>query len=945
MMTDLQKYFRFIKPPLSPYYRGIKWLNRIKKTHRSLTFSPVKRETQRGLEKGLFSFNNIFIFMVLLFGFLSVGYSQTTGKITGHITDKISGESLPGANILLDNTSFGAAADSDGRFSIINLPPGSYSVSVMMIGYKTIQMSDVLVSTNRTSSFAFKMEQTVIEGDVVQVVVDRIHTKKDQTGTIKNISGDDIENLVIENIGSVINMQAGVVNGHFRGGRNTEVAFLVDGVQVDESFGGVGSSVEIEPEAVQDLEVITGTFNAEYGRAMSGIVNVVTRSGGPVFKSSASISFGNYETNNTDIFIGLSPTEFDRNQDYKFQIEGPVLGDKLTFFANVRSQKVNGHLNGIRRFNVDDFSNFYANDPVDWYSEHSGDSSYVPMNRRSNFSFLGKLALKAFKGFRLSALYSFNDDNWFDYDHAFKYNPDGMAGAYRTTGFATLHLNHMLGKSLFYDLKYSNMNTYNGWYVFESPTDAQYVHDKYLDNYGPGFFTGGQQKGHSVRTHESDNIKFDMVWQANHRHSFKWGAQFLSHTIENEWHEIRNEFDGISAQDTSYSPVIFGDSTVYGDVYKVKPTESALYLQDKMEFDEMVINIGLRYDAFDPKTAYPSDNRNPANQLNLPDSMMSTFPDAPIITQISPRFGLAYQLGNQAVLHFSYGHFFQMPPMYALYQNHSRLVPPSDYSTTMGNPLLKPEKTITYEVGLWQELTRNAGMEVSLFYRDIYNLLSTKIISTYNQIEYGLYSNKDYGNARGLELKLDMSWGSISTNVNYTLQYTRGNADYPTQAFDRAGNSMDPVNRLIPMSWDQRHTLNGTVNYQFNGGGMTVTGFYNSGMPYTFSPLAESVLSRINLYPNNDGKPSAFSADFSLYKSFTIAGNYQAKFEVNIFNLFDRLNENWVNSQTGRAYTAVIQETDLAGHRSDFNDYDDRIQNPAMYSAPRYVKVSIGIKI
>lgn len=60
--------------------------------------------------------------------------------------------------------------------------------------------------------------------------------------------------------------------------------------------------------------------------------------------------------------------------------------------------------------------------------------------------------------------------------------------------------------------------------------------------------------------------------------------------------------------------------------------------------------------------------------------------------------------------------------------------------------------------------------------------------------------------------------------------------------------------------------------------------------------------------------------------------------------MFDRLNENWVNSQTGRAYTAVIQETDLAGHRSDFNEYEDRIQNPAMYSAPRYVKVSIGIK-
>ena len=76
-----------------------------------------------------------------------------------------------------------------------------------------------------------------------------------------------------------------------------------------------------------------------------------------------------------------------------------------------------------------------------------------------------------------------------------------------------------------------------------------------------------------------------------------------------------------------------------------------------MEFDDMVINIGLRYDQFDPQSVYPSDRRNPANQLILPDSMMSLYPNAPIISQLSPRLGFAYQLGGQAVLHFSYGNW------------------------------------------------------------------------------------------------------------------------------------------------------------------------------------------------------------------------------------------------------------------------------------------------
>ena len=114
-----------------------------------------------------------------------------------------------------------------------------------------------------------------------------------------------------------------------------------------------------------------------------------------------------------------------------------------------------------------------------------------------------------------------------------------------------------------------------------------------------------------------------------------------------------------------------------------------------MEFENMVINFGIRYDYFDPASYYPSDRRNPANQLVLPDSMMSSRIDAPVIDQLSPRVGFAYQLGGQAVLHFSYGHFFQMPPLYSMYQNKSFLIGPSDYSTTMGSVLLEPEKTLS----------------------------------------------------------------------------------------------------------------------------------------------------------------------------------------------------------------------------------------------------------
>ena len=124
---------------------------------------------------------------------------------------------------------------------------------------------------------------------------------------------------------------------------------------------------------------------------------------------------------------------------------------------------------------------------------------------------------------------------------------------------------------------------------------------------------------------------------------------------------------------------------------------------------------------------------------------------------------------------------------------------------------------------------------------------------------------------------------------------------------------------------------------------MTLTGYYNSGSPYTWSPLEVSILSRVNLYPNNAYRPARLTFDLTAFYLFDLIGNTKLRVNLNVYNLFDRLNEEWVNAQTGRAYTAIVQDTDLASHRSNFNDYYDRVQNPSMFSEPRQVKLGVGI--
>jgi hypothetical protein len=317
--------------------------------------------------------------------------AQTTGKIVGHVTDTNTGSPLFGANVMVVGTNLGASADQNGDFFIINVAPGQYTIRVTMMGYQSTLIQKVVVSTNRTSTIETKMSETAVEGQTVVITADKVVIKKDQTSSIKNVSSEQISMLPVQEVQEVIEMQAGVIGGHFRGGRLDEVSYLIDGVQVDETFRHENSTVELEKEVIQDLEVITGTFNAEYGKAMSGIVNMVTKDGSNAFHGSVYGALGNFFTPHDDIFIGLKPEDVMRQQDYKIQLEGPIWKNRINFIANVRYVDEKNAINGIRRFNVDDYSNFTEPDilgdqttpwdalipPDRYYSEHTGDGSIV----------------------------------------------------------------------------------------------------------------------------------------------------------------------------------------------------------------------------------------------------------------------------------------------------------------------------------------------------------------------------------------------------------------------------------------------------------------------------------------------------------------------------------------------------------------------------------------
>jgi len=896
-------------------------------------------------------FSNLFILLFILTS--GIALAQNTGKIVGTVTDGETNEPLPGVNVIIEDTRLGAATDTDGEFFIINVPPGTYNLKIQMMGYTTVRNEGLRVSVNRTARADARLKPTVLEGEVVTITVEKSAIKKDQTSSIRNISSDDIAVLPVDNVSQIVRLQPGVVGSHFRGGRSNEVTYMVDGVKVTESFNRVSSTVEVNPDVVEDMEVITGTFNAEYVNAMSGVVNIVTKEGNDKLHGSGSVNLGNYLTSHKDEFIGVKDADIGI-QDYKLSLSGPIIKKYLNFVVDGRYFKDDGYLNGIHRFNVDDYSDF-QDYPNEYYSEANGDGSYVPLDDSEKSYFFGKLTFRPLTALKTSFIYTLNSNKSQNYSHGYRFNPYGVGHSKSDSRMAAFHINHMLGKKAFYELKLSYNEYQNGYYLYEDPLDPRYISDFYSHSSGQWFSTGGQSKGHTKRTEETYRVKFDLTWQLNKRHNIKTGIDLEQTRLDQQSASIRNKYEGsdlaavfetdsVTNKRTYpyYQPEIRTDNSIFSDFYVKKPITFAAYIQDKMEFESMVINLGVRFDYFDPQTVYPSNWRNPANQDYFEDqSRISQYPDVEPEYSFSPRLGLSYKLGESALLRFSYGHFLQTAPLNYYYQNHTFRVTELGM---VGNPLIKPQKTIQYEVGLWQQLTDAMDLEVAVFYRDIYDLLSSKIVYTYSQIRYGLFDNKDYGNVRGLELKYQLRYGKFSVNTNYTLQYTRGVADSPEFAFSRAGSDMDPVNKLIPLEWDQRHTLNITTGYNTQNYGASVLCTFNSGMPYSWQPITESPLALLNLFPNNQYRPSKFSVDMQAYYNLFKIGNVEARLTLLAYNIFDRLNENSVNGTTGRAYTGIIRPIDILTYRSDFSEYADVLQNPAMFSAPRSIKVGLGFK-
>ncbi|MCX6151532.1 MAG: TonB-dependent receptor [Ignavibacteriales bacterium] len=903
----------------------------------------------------------IFIFTFL---FLSYSYAGNTGKISGKVTESETGEPLLGINIILEGTTLGAASDIDGNYMINNISPGTYTITVSGIGFQKKSIQKVQVAADFTTKLDIQLSSEAISVETVMIIASTPMVRKDLTSSQVSIDANQITTLPVESVDQLLTLQAGIIKGaggeiHIKGGRSSEVSYNVNGVSIINPFDN-SKSVEIATNAIQELSVVSGTFNAEYGNALSGIVNSITKEGSKNYSGSFSFYTGDYLSTHKNIFYNIDAIDPINNYVAEFTLGGPIplLENYVTFFFSGRLNNDKGYLYGIRQHEPSDYIQYLSSDSISILA--TGDGKTVSMNPSKDWSGNGKITFKPISTIKINYDFLISDSKYQTYNHDLKYNPDANYHRYNSGLFNSLEFRHVLNNSTFYSLKGSyNINDYKRYlYPLLDASGNEVDYSAGMDvtglvadpRYGSSlqyvaqntFPSGGTLNQHFYQKTKTVNGKLDLTSQINLNHEIKFGAEFKHHILDYESFQI------LKNGTASYIPAV---DNILHDKYVKKPTEISGYLQDKMEFDNLILNVGLRLDYFDSDSRYSTSTQYPSpNDQTIPDNVdkFALLKKAAVKYQVSPRIGFSFPITDKGIIHFSYGHFFQIPPFTYLYTNPDFKYPVSG-TPTFGNANLNPEKTITYEIGLQQQLMDNLSFDITGYVKDVRDLLALQKIQSSATKAYYMYVNKDYANIKGVTFSLrkrrnpDELFGAA---LDYTFQSTEGSDTRAAAAFLDLASGRQSEKLPYYLDWDQPHTLNATINFGGETWNATLVGRIGSGLPYTPQLLFE----QIYLKTNSARKPSQATVDLLVDKTLNIF-DLSFTFFFKVFNLFDTLNENVVYDNTGRANYTLEKElgtTQAADYYASLNPLikpsSEYFVRPDFYLPTREVRMGLTLE-
>ena len=872
-------------------------------------------------------------------------FAQGTGTIAGKIIDKKTKQPLGYANVVITGTSKGAMSLENGEFTVPGVPVGTYTVKAMMMGYKTIELTGIVVNSSETTELTFSLEETIVaETQVIEVLGEKKMIEVTSSDVRASVSDEQMLEMPVDNAIEAIALTTGIVKTgddlHARGGRSGEIQMQIDGVPVDDPLGG--GAMDVGFMGVQGSEIVTGGMDAEYGNAQSGVINISTKEGGSVFGGEfryMTDDFGRQDKTYTNFdrlmlgFGGPTPWRSLRyyvSGDFTFQdgenvtsrprvehqitdwlkarermqqsmnlqtkvswnkapykltgeviytqskveqyrhewnIEGYV--QKVFYFQRLRSTGTGAERFAFGGVTVQLQGQWLA-DVADPAKEPNPRNVIVEQLVRDpetneqqliiheNFRAVdvngvtllwdeaildgggavqGYRPWVLFEGFQhpFSEFSNFQDDE----SYVFFNSPSNTADVENNNFQLKFDFNHNLAEDLLYTIKVSRLEfnrlqsvngkspaNYNSAGLatelpsYDPSTGENTVLDNgisqatwFTDPAHPYFVTSYDLPYYLDRQSVSYVLRSDITSEQVKGHRMKAGILFIYNDLNQDERvfpaQVRNNNDGSVQQGLNVN-----------QFHNFNP-EFGAYVQDKWEYEGMVVNAGLRFEFF-------STGNNDEILINSSqiDSDVEQFK-----TNWSPRLGFAFPITDRDRFFFHYGRFTQWPSNNFLFATQDAI----GSLGTLGNPNLEPELTVSYQAGISHQFSETVAANFVVFNKDIYGLVSsTRVTDDSTGIQSFRWINRSYASSRGLEISLEKR---LTRRFGFETYYTYSFADGVASDAD-FGRSAEGLTHLPtdeqPLNWDQRHTFNVTLRLQDrNNWGATAVFSYGSGLPWT----------------------------------------------------------------------------------------------------------------
>jgi outer membrane receptor protein involved in Fe transport len=842
--------------------------------------------------------------------------AQETGKIQGRVTDAASGQPIVGAQVAIVGSRLGNITNAEGFYFVNNVPADLLDIQAQYIGYQTVTVRQQRVLAGQTTTQNFQLAQAAVAIEGIDVIGEtRPLVPRDQVGSKNIVTGDKIDELPVDNVIAIIRGQTGVVTTgnksgfSIRGGRSGEEAVFVDGVLV-RNFNSGDSNLTIGTNSLSELDVLTGGFGAEYGEAQSGIINYVTRSGGRTWNGTLSLQTD--EIMPKEWSLGFNRAEL--------AIGGPLIGNLGFFAAATGTGQKSIELGrewrdfpiyvaqGIDTIFPSDLGGGNERDVVIPNFVLYEEGGRIPFSNRDEYTLDSKLDFSYGSGSRIFITGKVSRDqrrNQFGGGRGWLYNSQGFAGQIQKSQTGIIGFTHNFVRSaesaLALDVKVARQHDYflsgnldQQWdldhrnpafgftvsdFKFFVDEDQFPVTDLLVERYlrntpeGPDctpcrlpfpetrtdlngaveyrtnpygiitrFATRGQGAAMNYAEEWQWQYRATVDWQVNRQNRLKFGGEYFD--IDISRFGVNNIISTFGAQ-----------------LWKENPKRQALFVQDRLDLGDVVVEGGLRYDRFDPNSLFPVT----PGYFNLDDP--SSFTEAEVRESLSPRLGVSFPVTVNSTFRLNYGHFTQLPDLNEYYRGKNtdffrfRNTNTNDLFNVGG---LEMAKTVAFEFGYRQLLAPDFVLDISAFNRDKLKDVTVRKLSWADPTNPGAttflntFVNADFGTIRGIDLRLDRRFGQVlDATLGYSYQDARNTGTDPftfTNVFARLESNANTLLGLPPnpaqamrlTEENRKHNVSANMSIKFPAtyhnkvlanAGLFMNFRALSGLPY--SPLAE----------------------------------------------------------------------------------------------------------